>query len=61
MANTVVHAPTAPYRVWRERDTFVVIAACACGGDCAMTATVYSDRFYTPDGDPWVPNKEDNR
>ena len=45
------HRPIAPFHAFQEGTTILLIAACSCGGDCAMTAAVMPDAFFTPDGD----------
>lgn len=48
------HHPIAPFTILEQGNTILVIAACWCGGDCAMTAGVMPEQFFTPSGDPGV-------
>ena len=45
------HSPIAPFSTIVEGDTILLIAACSCGEDCAMTAALTPGHFFTPDGD----------
>jgi hypothetical protein len=50
-----MHSPVAPFTVLgKENGVFLVIAACACGGDCCMSASLRPTDFFTPDGDAGV-------
>jgi hypothetical protein len=45
------HSPTGKIQAFKEGNTILVIAECICGDDCAMTASIMADNFFTPNGE----------
>jgi hypothetical protein len=49
----VIHSPdpNGRFTAFMERGTVLVIGKCICGEDCAMTASVMPEGFFTPQGE----------